>query len=1245
VPGARSFTKALGLHGRTPFTSDVHAQHLRTIGAAQQLPGRPSLSEVSHGYDRALIGTFEHQSHRVQLSILRNAMRARSYEGDLLLRHASTPVDSAEALGLGGDSPFKAAVEHAGRRLQQAMEELPNPPRLLQVPGLAKLTPSQRSDVLSEQGRRLSALSRSTGLSGDDLRYALPPGDADQLKLFARLARQQQQQISREVGNTPRYRSYPAKPRGLVGGAAHVAGVSLPMALVGHDFSVPLAQIGATGRAVAHLGGPVVSDATHLVPDSALSLYALGDAGVQAAHGNLGPTKRIGQGLASGVIGHLARGDVRGAAAYAQRHPLYALMEISGAEGAVGRSAGAVMRSGALGPAVRELAATRRAPVLDAYGRTIAHRSYSKDVIRKSAQVAYDRTRFRDGVPKSSGAQGRYARDRVDEFAGMQENLRRISRQEATLRMGEAMPTRTRIAPIPGAEGFLGGARNTARKVPGALDRLAPTRMRPERNIMQAVVEGRVNPRELETSLRAERNRLTQAYVAHRDRMTAAQRMANQRQIRDIDRVLANPKALANVAGIERAAGRFKAAADTTEGHAIQLGLLDRDQALAAKVRPYAVARMGAHWSGEGLVGPDGSPLPTSAVLEHMHEHGVPMPAFVSHQMSTAGARAFLVNWFDRRRTLDARQRTGTATELGAHASDFPSMAQHYIHTQGTVDAVGGFDRFVHSFGIKHPSGRMFTWAEAQRLAADPTPIGGLDSHGNPIPGRAPLVPVRVMPARYSPATREAIAGMQDATAMPSSEGLVEERIRQAQLPPDNPVDARAQNVVLVPANEMRRFAEHQQRYSNTGSKLMQVGTNLFRSTTLPFSTKWVAGNTVEASLRLALVGATPRDAKIGWRLVRALERHDAAAAKEFRARTLGGLMYGGSQKLAIHRDAESFKGSRLEKPAMAAGALRRTQPVKVTGDAIMGLGHAVFALNRAIEHGAEYAAIGKFARTQIHEVTGSWLTSIKAAQPALDDLAKGLVETPAQVRYARYIDETLGKYSRFGPTERRLFQTIAPFAPWYLNSLRFVFWTLPAKHPVKQAVIASVANTFQRDWEAQHRNLPPGSLRHGLVRHDGGVVDITRFLPFGAFTSLDNASQLALPEFSGTEAALAGKSWTGADLRTSHGKATGADRALIAINSLAESMVPGMAIGRRLREDGYAAFDNSTILTPKTKPGTKHGSAIDRVFNPLRPTYLRGASGSTGPPVPGLGHGPALGKGPALGRGPRLGRPPALGR
>jgi hypothetical protein len=218
-----------------------------------------------------------------------------------------------------------------------------------------------------------------------------------------------------------------------------------------------------------------------------------------------------------------------------------------------------------------------------------------------------------------------------------------------------------------------------------------------------------------------------------------------------------------------------------------------------------------------------------------------------------------------------------------------------------------------------------------------------------------------------------------------------------------------------------------------------------------------------------------------------------------------------------------------------------------------------------------------------------------------------------------------LGKYQRFSPTMRRVTQNMAPFLPWYLNAARFVYHTLPARHPVKTAVLASVERTFQKDWAEQYRDTPPGDLMQAIRLKDGGYLPVGRFTPFGAFgeVSTKGIAQLLdpiLPQLSSAiRISAAGQNFAGRPLQLASGDAPDAGmKSALAVYSLLESFVPLVQIGRRLQERGETPFDDSTIWAPKTKQGTAyHGgasarAAANRVFNPLRPTYLQAPPNTT---------------------------------
>ena len=114
------------------------------------------------------------------------------------------------------------------------------------------------------------------------------------------------------------------------------------------------------------------------------------------------------------------------------KHPLSLVLLGRGAQSAVGRTAGATVRSGVLGTTLKEAASTRRAP-LKLTGALTEPRSYSKDLIEKSVQRAIEKRKAGKGLDpnQATGKQlTRALRRRVDEEVDLTENLRRRHREE-----------------------------------------------------------------------------------------------------------------------------------------------------------------------------------------------------------------------------------------------------------------------------------------------------------------------------------------------------------------------------------------------------------------------------------------------------------------------------------------------------------------------------------------------------------------------------------------------------------------------------------------------------------------------------------------------------------------------------------------------------------------------------------------------------------------------------------------------
>ncbi len=258
-----------------------------------------------------------------------------------------------------------------------------------------------------------------------------------------------------------------------------------------------------------------------------------------------------------------------------------------------------------------------------------------------------------------------------------------------------------------------------------------------------------------------ERARLQQTYLGERGSLSAGARQANRAQVRALDRVLGDPKALANAPEVFRAADEHNAVAGRLEGELIDKGALHPDQAATARLRTYAVTHMGAVPCREsGVADPDGNPITNAQIEAHIAETGSRTPGFVGQRRSDRGAASFFVNrWGSGRKTVDSKRRSGEAARTGAYDASFRALEDNLVHKQGVVDALDNFDSFVGRFGSTRRDGTPYTWDEAQRAAGELSEATEMD-----------WVPVRAVPARYDEATRDRIVNEQGPASAPAPE-------------------------------------------------------------------------------------------------------------------------------------------------------------------------------------------------------------------------------------------------------------------------------------------------------------------------------------------------------------------------------------------------------------------------------------------------------------------------------------------
>lgn len=629
----------------------------------------------------------------------------------------------------------------------------------------------------------------------------------------------------------------------------------------------------------------------------------------------------------------------------------------------------------------------------------------------------------------------------------------------------------------------------------------------------------------------------------------------------------------------------------------------------------------------------EGRHLPTEDIEKFLRSRGrdPESVSYLPHRLDVRGARAFHSQLRPGSRpVLDKQSRTGEAYRKGATESSAELVRDHAVRQAVQLAKAQALDALVADFGTRHPA-----WAKSQgggqlsRAERRVVDAGGYFTAREAVELADRLhkdtgeqfVPMRAFGAKLPAELQQAIREGQDPRAF---EGL------DARLLNDRIVKAGdtsgARNVVLMPAELVEQLERHV-RPAGPLLRFLQTLNRPFRMAVLP-QPRWLTGNFVEPFLvRLPLSGSgvvnlpgMAADLAAARKVLKRMERSSdpkmRAAAQQLQAQQLGGLLIG-NRGASVHRPLAEVGGP-LGSPLALATVVRRLPVVKQIADFATAPLDAFFRANRIVEGVAQRTALGKSIRRDVQEFEQSWRASIKLGKRAADEAARGLLNTPTQQRYMRAQHTLLGQYEGFSPAVREAVQSVAPFMPWALSAARFTFWTLPINHTATTAMLVKSSEVFGKQWAAEHSDAPPGELEQALRTRDGGFVDVARYTPWGLSVPLSagewqSITDQFMPQISGVVAALEGHDPFGRPLRVDPhggdrtGRATPGQELGIALNALAEAMVPYVATVRRLREGGGTGYADSTAVSPKVKPGTSHMSAPRRTFDPFRPTYLRG--------------------------------------
>lgn len=980
---------------------------------------------------------------------------------------------------------------------------------------------------------------------------------------------------------------------------------------------------GAVGKVLGNAGKDVIS----IGELPFMGGVKAGEAGAYAAKGNLTPAKELGkgviEGLEHGAVGELAQGHLKGAGKAALEHPVFTPLELGGITSVAGRGAGALTRaagSQSMKPGLRgdiaRAGSTVRPPIslTDEAGLAkrghVEQRTYSKDLTRKAAQVAADKRREPLLDANSKPVTYKDPRGRTVPV------LKPTARAMEKLQGGRANFEAGRTQAVEQLE------RDTTRKAANKLEgRTVLPSARLGHELSQLVASGTIRTAKTFEADLARRIRTIRAAVAKpkyfrtKDELKAAKQ-----NLQMLEKAAKNRTVLRSASRIVENGHKWGEALNKGDRRLEGLHLHPKEELQRAALSEYALAHMDAKHAdinGEAaLRGPKGEVLPDQAIREHALEAGrhPDTLAYVPHIIGAGRKSSYHVPFRPGSRpTGNTQARTGVMYNRGSTAIGSELLRDEATKKATLANTTEATDKFMHESGVRRPDGQHFNAPEAReaadRLNAD---------------GTSEWVPARAFAAKQSVDEQRKIMEAQS----PSQMETVHQQLLNDRIVHGSDM-SKTRNVVLVPKHQLDMHMRHLAP-AGEAERMAQLLNEPFRMAVLP-QPRWLTGNVLEPHLvRLPLSGAginlpgSAVDFAAQRKLMQGLEHSTdpkmLRAAKEIKAMQMGGLLVG-RRGASVRRTHQDYGGD-FGRAMYGAHVVRHLPVLKQMGDLVTAIPHGFFAANKVLESATQKIAFGKSLRSDVQELTGSWTKTLKLGKEALAEAEKGLVQTATQQRFMKEQYKMLGQYNGYGPRTRKLVQTVMPFVPWTLNSLRFVYWTLPASHTAAFTALVKASQHVQAQWEAEHKDIPPGTLQDALVRKDKGLVDIGRYTPYGATIPLakgqfEGLPSTFMPQISGAQKALEGQDPFGRPLQmpktpqNPKGTASGGDRIGAAVNSGLESMVPLLAMGRRLQEGGGTAYANSTVLSPKVKPETSHGmSAVDRTLNPFRPTYVKGKKG-----------------------------------
>ena len=968
------------------------------------------------------------------------------------------------------------------------------------------------------------------------------------------------------------------------------------------------------------------------------AVVAVGKAGVNLAEGHPQETLHILRGL-----GEVAEHPWTSF----QKEPVGTALMFGGEEAGAGRAIGAAARSGMLGEKAAAAAETAREP-LQLYNDMAIERKYSPDIIRKGAQVAADKFREKVLNENPNIATGTrlnrylYGGGLLGQFASDKLNIP----LQGAVKPGELDKVLSDAKAIQkmhtdAATGFMKSIEPKGQRE--AVPLIAEGTIRRPETVMEDL-HGRLN----------ELKHNGESLTGHEK----AQNLAQQKQISDL---LENPGFMKDPVPAFEAAKNFATHQEPQVDRKVQLGILEPDQRYAQLVS-YATRHMGADYNvnpgkhplvkdvaaarralksakadlahnatqdakdrvlniqaahdrlsrdlafmkASGAIKPNGemwprlevngTPLTHDEILAHSKANiGNRDLGYLTHREAKYGATE---STNMARPAIERRARTGVSYKNGTYDSSWGALTRQARKDASDIARHEGKDEIARRFGF----GSYHSQEEAAKAADNfnHTPEGEriTKALGN-------VVPHHVGPDRI---TGRGNMPTHQIGEILSHFSLMEHKAIQ-ELGPEG-------KFRLMPEAITKRIAEHE-KVSQPGklTKAMQNYTGKWRSTALFTTPRWPVGVGQENAIRLAFANVNPfamfglgPAVKLGKSLrdqFNAIASDPAETeARRFVARAQLAAMDSGQHYGSYIYNAIPHDEAVPAEAKSAMDAFTEHAPVSQTLKAWTGWRGFIGKDLKKLESNTKLALRGKVALDEAGRFFTQWRELLTRQDQAVKAYAKSKLTPAASAKLGEDTMKLAGNWTTLTPEVHKAVQTYSPFGLWWLNSMKFVFQTLPRDHPFKTAALAAMeAGTGVKPGEAQPEYLA-GSI--GVNLPIVGHVDITplHYSPFGIGVEPEKtAAGMLLPQISDAALTGVGINPLSYEPETPPGsaKVPPGIKFLKGAEEIPAGLIPGLRPAETVLRAGGKPLPGS--LNPiATKPGTKSSiaAALAKYLSPV---------------------------------------------